>query len=338
MDFLVSRIYEFFKKQDKSLDDFLKTLPNYISHTDDGKFEKFDYSLALNISQLCKYLKKEGLLMQVKSNPSICICDKYISVGDVNFLDSYGLLSDVQYGAFDFKFNGFVFTFEKFKESVIPIEGVKSNGDHDIGTAFYIGDNMFVTAAHCVTELERFRLLIHDNPIRLNEVWLSAKDNSDIYDIAIIVAEAPSLRPFQLGTPNVLDNILLMGYPPIPGMNPILISEKASISTDLQRLIQKTVTGQIVSESVTSYMSPMDYFIINARVKGGNSGSPVINEYGKVVGMVFEIPFDSKAGSEGGRYDIMGFGICFPSKYIHELQNTHITIALKEYQGYFAFN
>ena len=69
MDFLVSRIYEFFKKQDKSLDEFLKTLPNYISHTDDGKFEKFDYSLVLHISQLCKYLKKEGLLIQVNSNP-----------------------------------------------------------------------------------------------------------------------------------------------------------------------------------------------------------------------------------------------------------------------------
>lgn len=338
MDFLVSRIYEFFKKQDKSLDDFLKTLPNYISHTDDGKFEKFDYSLALHISQLCKYLKKEGLLIQINSNPLMCICDKYMSVGEVNFTNPYEVLSDIQYGAFDFKFNGLVFIFEKFKDSVIPIEGVKSNGDHDIGTAFYIGENMFVTAAHCVTELEKIRLLINDSPIRLNEVWLSAKDNPDIYDIAIIVAQAPDLRPFQLSNPNVLDNILLMGYPPIPGMNPILISEKASISTDLQRLIQKTAKGQIVSENAMSYMSPMDYFIINARVKGGNSGSPVVNEYGKVVGMVFEIPFDSKGCSEGGRYDIMGFGICFPSKYIHELQNTHITIALKEYQGYFAFN
>lgn len=73
-------------------------------------------------------------------------------------------------------------------------------------------------------------------------------------------------------------------------------------------------------------------------MKGGNSGSPVINEYGKVVGMVFEIPFDSKAGSEGGRYDIMGFGICFPSKYIQELKNAHTTNALKECQGYFTFN
>lgn len=33
MDFLIPRIYEFFKKQDKSLDDFLKTLPKlYKSH------------------------------------------------------------------------------------------------------------------------------------------------------------------------------------------------------------------------------------------------------------------------------------------------------------------
>lgn len=338
MEFLVSKIYEFFKQNEKSLDDFLKTLPNYINQTDNVNISKFDYSLALHISKLCKFLLNEGLLLQTNTNPLMCICDKYISVNEINSTNPQELLSDIQYGTFDFKYNGFISVFEAFKESVVPIECIKSNGDYDLGTAFYIGNNMFVTAAHCVTKLEKFRLLIGNNPIKLKEVWLSTKDNPDIYDLAIIIAEAPEIRPFQLDKPNVLDNVLLMGYPPIPGMNPVLISEKASIGTDLQRLIEKTAIGQIAAEPASSYFSPMDYFIINARVKGGNSGSPVINEYGKVVGMVFEIPFDSKGGSDSGRYDIMGFGICFPSKYIQELQEEHSVQLLKECQGYFAFN
>lgn len=108
-----------------------------------------------------------------------------------------------------------------------------------------------------------------------------------------------------------------MGYPPIPGLNPVLISETATVASYVQGR-QKASIGQIVAE-VGSYMSKLDFFVITARVKGGNSGCPVINNEGYVVGTVFQIPFDSQGGSDGGRYDIMGYGICLPSKYVNDL-------------------
>ena len=58
-------------------------------------------------------------------------------------------------------------------------------------------------------------------------------------------------------------------------------------------------------------------------MKGGNSGGPVINNEGKVIGTVIQLPFDSEGGFDGKRFDIMGFGICLPSKYIDDLIRSH---------------
>lgn len=80
----------------------------------------------------------------------------------------------------------------------------------------------------------------------------------------------------------------------------------------------------------------MEYFIINARVKGGNSGGPVINKSGKVVGTIFQLPMDTQGGSDGGRYDLMGFGVCFPSKYTRLLIDNHIVEAVYQDGEYYS--
>ena len=193
---------------------------------------------------------------------------------------------------------------------------------------------MFVTAAHCVKGLENFNILMPNNsPLQLSEVWYAKEMSLDDYDLAIIrCTEVPkTLRAFKMKNPCVLDEIMTMGYPPIPGLNPVLISETASVASYVNGR-QKASTGQVVAE-VGSYMSTLDFFVITARVKGGNSGSPVINRDGYVVGTVFQIPFDSQGGVDGGRYDIMGYGICLPSKYIMDLINQHEAHNLNQTNG-----
>lgn len=332
----VSDIHNFFlpNGNDKTLDDFLITLPEYISKTDKG--ETMNYTLALQISKICNFMVEKGLMLKTYSNPMMCIQEKFVSVPLTNFTPVEEVQRDFVYGCFDFECNGFLSIYDSFKQSVVPIVGEKANGDPDIGTSYYIGDNLFITAAHCITGLKKFNLLIENKPIALEEIWFANGIDSDIYDLAIIkVSKKVILPPFILDESSVLDSVLVMGYPPIPGFDAILISEKASISTDLQQLMTKTSTGQVVAVE-TSYMSKMEYFIINARVKGGNSGGPVINKLGKVIGTIFQLPLDSQGGSDGGRYDIMGFGVCLPSKYTQLLIDNHIVKAVQQDGGYHA--
>lgn len=325
-------IHRFFMSNGKvkTLDNFLTTLPEYISKTDKG--ETMDYTLALQISKICNFMVEKGLLLKTYSYPTMCILERFISVPLTNFTPSKDVKKDLEYGSYDFECNGFLSIYDYFKNSVVPIVGVNAKGDQDIGTAYYIGDNRFVTAAHCITGLEKFNLLIKDKPIILEEVWFADGVDPDIYDLAIIkVSDEVNLPPFMLDESFVLDSVLVMGYPPIPGFDAVLVSEKAAISTELQQLMTKTSTGQVVAVQ-TSYMSKMEYFIINARVKGGNSGGPVINKSGKIVGTIFQLPMDSQGGSDGGRYDLMGFGVCLPSKYTKLLIKNHISSAV-HYDG-----
>ena len=229
---------------------------------------------------------------------------------------------DLEYGAYDFKYQGFVYTRNWFERSIVPIVGINANGDEDIGTAYYIGDNMFVTAAHCINGLKTMNLLLDDScPISLKEVWFANDVDPQLYDVAIIVTDEeidiPTLR-FEEAV--VLDPVIVMGYPPVPGMFPIQTTETATVGALIPH--QKSAIGEVVSPS-KNYVSKLDYFIINARVKGGNSGGPVINSWGKVIGTVVETPFDSQGGALSGRYDIMGYGLCLPSKYVIQLINDH---------------
>lgn len=342
MEHLVKQIYDFFMQNPKSggknvtLYDFLITLPDF-ERKEAGGLGMMDMGIANKISSLCKKMASQDmLLMSLKTSSMICLYDEYMSFRKPNIRNYDEFLQDLNYGVYDFKYQGFVYTRNWFERSVLPIAGVKINGDEDMGTAYYIGGDMFVTAAHCVNGLERFNLLLDDKiPVKLREVWFAEDKDSNDYDLAIIVADEQIRIPALLrDEPFVLDPVLVIGYPPIPGMFPIQTAETASVGAYVKPN-QKVAVGQVISPT-KSYFSDLDYFIINARVKGGNSGGPVINESGKVIGTVVQIPFDNQGGASGGRYDIMGYGVCLPSKYIDDLIYKHIVTSLVAEGEYFA--
>lgn len=93
-----------------------------------------------------------------------------------------------------------------------------------------------------------------------------------------------------------------MGYPPVPGFDTFLVAETARIS------YLKSSVGQIVGKQ-ESYLDKHNYFLINARVKGGSSGCPVIGRDGKVRGVVVQ------QGQNEGTLDILGYGIALPTNH-----------------------
>lgn len=119
---------------------------------------------------------------------------------------------------------------------------------------------MFVTAAHCVKGLECFNILYPDNkPVELESVWYAKGEDLNDYDLAIIKSKnvPMNIKAFKLKDPFILNDVLTMGYPPIPGLNPVLISETATVASYVHGR-QKASIGQIAAE-VGSYMSKLDF-------------------------------------------------------------------------------
>ena len=338
----VKEIYEFFMEGSRtdgpsSLLQLLKTQPGFMTpeNADSGKM---NMSMVMEYYKICEKMVNDVLLIRVKTDNMIPFNNEYFGIHSVNSSNPEEFIRELDYGIYDFKYRGFSYIFHHFKGSVVPIVGINEEGDEDNGTAYYIGNNLFVTAAHCVNGLVKFNLLKQEgDPFALKEVWFPAGQNTDDYDLAIVVTdEQPVFSPFWLGDPFVLDDVLTMGYPPIPGINPLLTAETASVAT-FSQLQRKAVVGQVVGNANT-YFNQLDYFLISARVKGGNSGGPVINNEGRVIGTVIQIPFDNEGGFDGKRFDIMGFGICLPSKYVYSLIDYHDVKQLVMENGYFLIN
>ena len=275
-------------------------------------------TLGMEVIRLCDKMADDVLLIKTKTN-ILPWLNEYFCVNEVNTTNPNQFLRELDYGTYDFKYRGLTLVYEHFKDSIVPITGITHKGKEDLGTAYYIGEGQFVTAAHCITGFDRFNVLLHDETrLPITKVAFAKGQDLVHYDLAIIFTDAQISYPaLWLADPEILDNVLTMGYPPVPCFDLIKVAETASVGTIISGG-QKSVVGQVVAPG-NSYMSPLDYFLINSRVKGGNSGGPVINEEGKVIGTIVETPFDSAGGSDTGRYDIMGFGICLPSKYITQL-------------------
>lgn len=120
-------------------------------------------------------------------------------------------------------------------------------------------------------------------------------------DVALFEFESdilPTAPKFRLWSEAVLDDILVMGYPQLSGFQSGLIASK----------------GEIISrEMSTARNQPL--IIFSASVKGGNSGGPLINRYGKVVGLVTNLG--------GADRDVrkLGYGLATPAQSILDLRN-----------------
>ena len=334
----VKDIYNFFNGRkpngkELSLNDFMNTVDGYVIERYESGGENCNWSLAQEYYNICAKMCNDLLLLNTKSDNTICIANEYISINNDIADNSHEIARDMDYGTYDFKYRGFVYTLDYFTHSVLQIEGQYENLNLDIGTAYYIGNNLFVTAAHCVNDVERFNLLRYDNtPLSLRDVWFAKDQDREVFDLAIIrVDDELRIPSFILDTPAVLDEVLVMGFPPIANFPSIQTAETATIGA-----YQKASTGQIVANA-QAYRTLMDFFLINARVKGGNSGGPVINQEGKVIGTVVALPYELDSDPSNPRYDIMGYGQCLPSKYIEDLMANPEQLPLHKDGVFFSF-
>ncbi|MEQ9285379.1 MAG: serine protease [Cyclobacteriaceae bacterium] len=262
----------------------------------------------IEVFQIINKLKTEGYIT---------------SAGHFNKIDSNPLTNEAllslnfdegvaNYGSYDFITEGFRSIANYFKNAVRPVIIKKGDKSLDIGTSFLLGNqHTLVTARHVVEDAELIQIPdINNGFIQANKIIFPKNEK---IDLAIILAANHAFKEtpvFNVSNGEILENVLTIGYPPISGFDAMQLYEVSSINNAF-----KFSKGQIVGKD-KSYFDDIEYTLINAKVKGGNSGSPVINKKGNVVGVVVQIPMDS---DDSTQLDRLGYGVVTPKSEIMKL-------------------
>ncbi|MEG4022112.1 serine protease [Microcoleus sp. S13C4] len=230
-----------------------------------------------------------------------------LNEGITQFLCSRGLLKNVIFG--------FSYIVQNYQNSVFKILVTTDSGDSSMGTGFLFNYqtsegkkwSLVITNEHVAKYQNGLEVHHKDGQIETHKVIILSKKS----DLAVIVLNSfvnlPSFHLFP--DPKILDDIITVGYPPVPTAN------------DCYQLVHK---GEI-NCFLTNY-SNHDYFLFSARTSPGNSGGPVINDMGMVVGIVTEQLFELGSFEKKGQ---LPYFAAVPSTNILEFLNEQVVSKLK---------
>ena len=316
----------YYDDYDKKYPDLIMDILDYfdISNTADGN---------INDKSVIKFCEKYIEGNQLRYQPSIinrickrlCDCGKLeriSSIGGNGWKDNYlfitknrKLLDSIRPNIKHY-YNSIVYGFEyiynMYKDIVIPLVCENKNGDYAVGTGFKFFDGI-VTAKHCINDAANLQIKgykaaeLQDKPVYISD--------NDGVDIAFIETGKEEAILFT-GEGEIMQDVLVMGYPKIPAFTNFLTAEKATISSKATSRITQTA-GSIAAYGY-EYLTNMNAMLITARIRGGNSGGPVINQYGCLVGIACHIP---DTNPDNGDYDDLGYGVAVPVHYLTEIMS-----------------
>lgn len=260
------------------------------------------------IVKICERLYHENRLsiiyrggsLNIKNNYGFVIKDKRIWNDCIKYITHY----------YNCLVYGFEYIYKVYKNIVLPIVAHKGGIPH-LGSCFKYATGI-ITARHCLTDGDNIAIKGYSAE-RLNSAQIYVSENPNI-DIAFIDTKEPV--DIFCSEPHVLEDVLVMGYPMIPRFLDFCTAEKATISTvaDLRMTPSRGSIVAMADELFTKDITKL--MLITAKIRGGNSGGPVINKYGLVVGVSF-----SDAKGEGDSYDDLGYGIACPMSVFDRIIN-----------------
>lgn len=188
------------------------------------------------------------------------------------------------------------------------------DGAEGIGSAFHVGDGVFVTARHVVDQVEIIeiasteRQFVNGSSQRVADSRRSSPGAmqllagpffhpDDRVDVAVFVTDHANQPAVPLGshlddwlgTELVLTSAVVMGYPPIPmSKTPLLLAARAEINT-----------------IVDPYHAPHPHFVLSAMSRGGFSGGLALSEYGFALGVITQSFLRNGEAAELGFFSVL---------------------------------
>jgi len=150
-------------------------------------------------------------------------------------------------------------------------------------------DGYIATNYHVVQQAETVTVTMY-NGDTYNATYIGGDKE---YDIAVIKVEAADLQPVTLGdsdTLNVGDHVLAIGNP----LGELTFSMSGGMVSSVNRAIN--VDG-----------TPFNMIQTDASINSGNSGGPLFNQYGEVIGIV-----SAKYSSSSSGTSVEGLGFAIP--------------------------
>lgn len=194
--------------------------------------------------------------------------------------------------------------FKKYASAIAYVEVKTPNSDRSIGTAFHVGDGVFITARHVVegneilsigTTVSRYvpdpnglvTIAGEEGNFRIIPPSEGAIKSGPYYhpnpsiDVAALIVEGLECPTIPLGghlddwindDEFILWEVVIMGYPPIPfSKEPLLVVARAEINA-----------------VVDKYTGGHPHFVISAMARGGFSGGPCMVEGDATMGVITE--------------------------------------------------
>lgn len=172
------------------------------------------------------------------------------------------------------------------KVNIFKIETKNSHGDIGIGTGFSLNidageerRSVIITCQHVAQEIVKIL------DIKSNEIKFGKIHHHSNFDISII--ELPELIFSSTCLENAVeipDKVITMGFPIVPRtQDAYLMSHKGEVN------------------SFVKDTQNIDYFLFSAKTSSGNSGSPVFDYLGRVIGMVTSEFFSRDEFKEKGK-------------------------------------
>ncbi|NWJ52814.1 MAG: trypsin-like peptidase domain-containing protein [Bacteroidetes bacterium] len=180
---------------------------------------------------------------------------------------------------------GFEYIIQTYRKSVLKIEPTLNDGSKSIGTGFIVEYNKntyVVTNKHVVENNHELSLYDENDDILIfTNVFLNPEK-----DVAIIILENNiDINPFQLNEDiKLLDEIITIGYPSVP----------------MTKFAYQICHKGEVNSFVQDY-SNNNIILISAKTSSGNSGSPVIDSSGRVVGIVTQELYEEEEFYKKGK-------------------------------------